>query len=154
MLVIDQNLKKTFEMSQEGTRKRKAKDVDLDLNEVSVATDHVTIFGVMTELPPVKCSSRSSQLKYFTGKVSNGKKTMRVVSFNLVLRSCLHDSLKSFTTVALTDCQKKKDNYNGELEIIAPAKRTRRLEKMREYRKWKRETETEEQTEMRRSRSG
>ena len=63
-------------------------------------------------------------MKYFTGKVSDGKKTIRIASFNPVLRSRLHDSLSGSSSVALTDCQVKKDNYNSELEIIASAKRS------------------------------
>ena len=106
-------------------RKRKAEEMELEVGEVSAAKECVTIHGVVTELSPVKCSKKKSKIKYFTGKLSDGKKTMRMVSFEPSLRSQLHESLKLSAPVAVTDCQVKPDNFTGDLEIVAPDKRSK-----------------------------
>ena len=59
------------------------------------------------------CSAAQNP-EYFTGTLSNGKKTMHTVSFDPVLRSRLHDSLNVSTSV-VADCQVTEDNFSGEL---------------------------------------
>ncbi len=42
--------------------------------------------GVVTEVSPVKSSGKNVDLKYFNGKLCNGKKAIRLVSFESQLR--------------------------------------------------------------------
>ena len=79
----------------------------------------MTIHGVVTELSPVKCSKNNAKIKYFAGNLTDGKKTMRMVSFQLQLRSQLQTSLDAAMSVALSDCQVKEGGFQKGLEIVA-----------------------------------
>lgn len=71
---------------------RKRKLESFDVSEVVHAADATTVPGVITELSPVKVSKKNSQVKYFSGTVSDGKKSCQLVAFDPGLRSKLEKS--------------------------------------------------------------
>ncbi len=96
---------------------------ELEIADIDTCRDCVTVHGVVTELSPVKCSTRS-EVKYFTGKLSDGKSTLRMVSFDPKLRPQLLPSYNKKVAVALTDCTVKPSQSGGSLEIQAATRRT------------------------------
>ena len=63
--------------------KRKAsEDEELEPSEIYCAKEHVTIRGIVTEVSPVKESRKNPNTKCFTVKISDGKKTLRAISFD------------------------------------------------------------------------
>ena len=98
--------------------KRKAyEDEELEPSEIYCAKERVTIRGVVTEVSPVKESRKNPNTKYFTGKISDGKKTMRAISFDPKLRNKLDDYCKTGTSLALTECEIKEDSAKAGFEI-------------------------------------
>lgn len=61
--------------------------VDLNVSDVDDEYESATVHGIMTEVSPVKSSSSNPKVKYFTGKMSDGSKTVRVISFDPALRT-------------------------------------------------------------------
>ena len=61
--------------------------VTMDVSDVKASTSSGTVHGVFVgELSPVKTSSKNRAVKYFDGRFSEGKKTVRLVSFDPNLR--------------------------------------------------------------------
>ena len=56
----------------------------LEIDSIKV---FVTIHGVLTEVSPVKQSRKNPNTQYFMGQISNGKKTLQMVSFDRNLLS-------------------------------------------------------------------
>ena len=56
--------------------------------------------GVVTELSPVKVSKRNSSVRYFDSKMSDGHKSVRVVSFDPSLRSAHVPCSRAFLSSA------------------------------------------------------
>ena len=86
--------------------KRKLEEVDI--SEIEKCSDGMTVHGVVTELSPVKVSRNSEKVKYFHGRVTDGKKTVRVVAFDPALRSSMKKSETTGTAVALMNWQVKE----------------------------------------------
>ena len=70
-----------------------------DLVEVSNATVH----GVVMEVSPVRPSRKNPEVKYFSGKLSDGQKVVRIISFEPKLRSVLDKSREERKPVALVN---------------------------------------------------
>ena len=100
-------------------RKRKVENVDV--SGFDGTSEGVTVHGVITELSPVKVSCKNSEVRYFRRKVSDGVKTIRVVSFEPCLRSKLEKSRVEGSTVSIVNCQIKQALQVGssEYEIVA-----------------------------------
>ena len=103
----------------ENPSKKSKIDRDYSVGEVVSAESCATIHGVVTELSPVK-SSKRTQTKYFTGTISDGKKQLRMVSFDTKQRPQLCEALKERTSIALNGCT-VKDGEAG-LEIVSNRK--------------------------------
>ena len=82
------------------------------------AQSSATVHGMKVELSPMKTSSNNPDLKYFSGKITDGKKTARVVSFESKLRSVLEKSKEEKEPVAFIDCNIKEGKYYSDLEIM------------------------------------
>ena len=55
----------------------------MKVSDVEPSTLARTFHGVViSELSPIKTSTKNSAVKYFDGRFSNGKKTVRLVSFD------------------------------------------------------------------------
>lgn len=93
----------------------------MDVSEVS-ETKGATVYGVLVgELSPIKDSRGKAGVRYFEGKLSDGKKTIRMVSFAPNLRGDLEKLRKSDEGVAVVNCivQKSKMSVGEELEVVA-----------------------------------
>ena len=97
------------------------KSSEMDVSEVCEAKG-ATVHGMLIgELSPVKESRSTVGVRYFEGQFSDGKKTVRIVSFEPKLRSDLERLKNSSESVALMNCsvQKSKRPGSDELEIVA-----------------------------------
>ena len=106
------------------TRKRKLEY--LDVSDIGGPTEAATVSGIITELSPVKVSRKNSQVKYFSGKVTDGKKTVRVVSFDPSLRNQMEKSRMEGSAVSIVNCQIKQSTQVGssDYEILASTRST------------------------------
>ena len=97
------------------------KSSEMDVSEVckmKAATVHGMLVG---KLIPVKNSRSKVGVRYFEGQLSDGKKTVRIVSFKPKLRSDLERMKNSSESVALMNCSVQNCKWPGseELEIVA-----------------------------------
>ncbi len=72
-------------------------------------------------MSPIKQSEKNPRTRYFTGKISDRKRTMQVVSFDPKLRQDQDVHLKKGMAVALTDCQVKEGTASV-LEIMTSSR--------------------------------
>ena len=79
---------------------------DVDVSDVVSVLDNAKVHGIVTELSPVKLSRKNQ--KYFSGKMSDGKKTMRVLSFEPTLHGAMEKSRIDGNPIALANCQIKE----------------------------------------------
>ncbi len=102
------------------SRKRKCEEMEVSELDVSNAA---TIHGVfVVEVSPVKCGRRNPDVKYFEGRMTDGKKTVSVISFEPRLRTEVENARKSSEGVALTNCLVQRTKQPGaELEVKATA---------------------------------
>ena len=81
--------------------KRKFDEWDVsDIEESQEAAVH----GVITNLSPVKVSRRNAKVHYFDGKMSDGRKSVRLVAFDPSLRSAMESSRSKGSSVRLVNC--------------------------------------------------
>ena len=81
-----------------------------------------TVHGVIVgQVSPVKSSTRSD-VKYFEGQISDGVKTVRLVSFEPSLRSQIEEAQKAKVGVALRNCAFKRSRGSEDFEIHANKK--------------------------------
>ena len=66
------------------------------------------VHGVVTRLSPVK-TSENTKRQYFDAAITDGKKSVRIVSFLPSLRETLDDVRKTQSTVSLIDCTISSD---------------------------------------------
>ena len=70
----------------------------MDLSDLVVsngASSSGTVHGVVGEVSPIKTSRKRNDVKYFEGQFSDGKKTVRLVSFEPKLRGQLDEAQKA-----------------------------------------------------------
>lgn len=77
-----------------------------DVSEIEKCSDGMIVHGVVTELSPVKVSRNSEKVKYFQGRVTDGKKTVRVV--DPALHGAMEKSQATGAAVALVNWQVKE----------------------------------------------
>ena len=80
-----------------------AVDWEIEVSEVNDVEENVTIHGVVTEILPIKTSKKNSTVKYFTGMLSDGRKSLRMVSFDPKLRPRLNESFEGSNPIAVKD---------------------------------------------------
>ena len=76
-----------------------------------------------TDQSPIKTGKKNSHIKYFTGQLSDGKRCMRLVSFDPKLRPRLNDSFGDSSPVAIKECRVKRASVGDDLEIVGSARR-------------------------------
>ena len=86
-------------------RKRESDDVKA---EVESASARATVHGIITKLSPVKSSHKNESINYFNAKISDGKKSMRVVSFSPGIRNEFEESCVNAAPISLVNCQIKE----------------------------------------------
>ena len=90
----------------------------MDVSDVKAPTSSGTVHGVVFgELSPIKTSSKNRAVKYFDGQFSDGKKTVRLVSFDPALRNKFEEIRKSGGGLALQNCFVKRKADNFELHV-------------------------------------
>lgn len=103
-------------------QKRKSEDVNVsEITLCSAATVHGVFIG---EISPVKCGKSHPNVKYFDGQFTDGKKAVRMVSFEPKLRTEVQKAQESGEEVALRNCyvQKSRTEGSDELEIVASSR--------------------------------
>ena len=92
---------------------------EMDVSEVCEAKG-ATVHGVLVgHLSPVKESHGKAGVKYFKGKLSDGKKTLRIVSFEPKLLGDLERITNSGERVAVVNCSVQKSKRPGSEELAA-----------------------------------
>ena len=90
--------------------------------------DSATVHCVLTELSPVKRSKKDENKTYFTAKLTDGKKSIRVVLFDSQLHSKMEKHFKDETPLAIANCsvneQQQGYGVSGEFELIASPRKT------------------------------
>ena len=74
------------------------------LSEVKESAS-ATVHGIVTELSPLKKSKKDDKIHYFNGHLSDGKTSLRLVSFEPSLRQAMNNSLSSQDAIAVVGCQ-------------------------------------------------
>ena len=87
----------------------------------------------MTELSPIKVSQKNTNVKYFTVKITDSKKTLRMVSSDSVLGQRLNTYQKDVVPVCLTECQVKEAFGSADFEIVASPRRTNALKSEKKF---------------------
>ena len=85
-----------------------------DITSSGAGTVHGVVIG---DVSPVKTSSKRSDIKYFEGQISNGVKTVRLMSFEPNLRPKIEDAQKSKAGVALRNCAIKQSRISDNFEV-------------------------------------
>lgn len=85
---------------------------------------NATVHGVVTELSPIKVSRNNPNTKYFSGKLSDGKKLARVISFQPQLRPTMEESRKEQSAIAMVNCTIQENKYDSDLEVMASSHTT------------------------------
>ena len=67
------------------SRKRKVVADEWEVSEIAESKS-TNVHGVVTEVSPVKKSKCNPSVKYFDGKISDGKESVHIVSFEPSLR--------------------------------------------------------------------
>ena len=80
-------------------------------------TKRAKVHGHLETLSPVKDNVAGTR-KYFTGKVTDGKVTRRIVGFDTKIHQSLLTYKAKKLPVALSNCQVKESNFSPDLEII------------------------------------
>ena len=73
-------------------------------------------------MSPVKTSRKNPDIKYFSGKISDGKKVARMISFHPPLRPTLDDSRKQQSTIAMVNCKIQESKFEPGLEVTASSR--------------------------------
>ena len=77
-----------------------------------------TVHGIIVgQVSPVKSSKKRPDVKYFEGQISDGVKTMRLVSFEPTLRCKVEEAQKAKRGVALQNCSFKRSGDNDDFEV-------------------------------------
>ena len=72
-----------------------------------------------TNVSPVKRSRKNDTVRYFHCELTDGKKIVKLVSFDPALQSVLKDACEKDSTISLSKCQVKPSRDNPEqLEIL------------------------------------
>jgi len=89
----------------------------MDVSQVASSGTGTVHSMVIGEVSPVKSSKKRPEVKYFHGQISDGIKTMGLVSFDPTLRSKLEEVQKDKGSVALQNCFIKRGRDNDDFEV-------------------------------------
>lgn len=85
---------------------KKRKLEEWDVSEVEESTG-AAVHGVVTQLSPLKVSRHNPTVHYFDGRMSDGRKSVRVVSFDPSLRSAMESARTKGSSVTIIHYQVK-----------------------------------------------
>ena len=95
---------------------------EMDVSQLVAPSSSATVHDVFVgDVSPVKTSRKNTSVKYFESQLCDGKKTVRVVSFEPKFRNEIEDAKNGQYGVALKNCCVKMSRLtdNDEFEIIA-----------------------------------
>ena len=99
-----------------GTKRDRPADWDTSQIEIS---EEACVHEVIVDVSPVKRSRKNDTVRYFHSELTDGKKIIKVVSFDPSLQSVLKDACEKVSTISLSKCQVKPSRDNPEqLEIL------------------------------------
>ena len=58
---------------------------EFDVSNMEKQGENATMHGVMVEVSPIKLSRKNPGIKYFSGQITDGRKTARMICFKLKL---------------------------------------------------------------------
>ena len=85
----------------------------MDISNLEPATSASMEGAFVGNILPIKTSRNNPRVKYFEGKISDGAKTVRFVSFEPKLRSQVEEAEKNLYGIALTNCAVKRSRKPG-----------------------------------------
>ena len=97
-----------------GNRKRQIDE--WDVSEIAKSTT-ASVHGVVSHLSPVK-DSANKKTKWFDGRLTDGKKSVRLVSFDPSLRATFDAAKHEKKPVNINNCIVKHGRDAGQLEIL------------------------------------
>ena len=95
---------------------------ELSVCEIDSEEKDLCVHGVPISLSPKKKSRRNESLSYFDGSLSDGKKSLRMVSFNTNLFPQMKKAEESESVLAVNHADVKRSSRSGELEIFINSK--------------------------------
>ena len=100
------------------SRKRGRDCEDVDISEMSTSM-FANVHGlVVGDLSPIKCSRKRSDVEYFEGSLSDGKKVVRMVSFKPKLHNEFQKMRESGESVKVSNCCVQDSKQSDELEVV------------------------------------
>ena len=103
-----------------GSRKRHLDE--WDVSEIAKSTA-ASVHGVVSHLSPVK-DSTNKKTKWFDGRLTDEKKSVRLVSFDPSLRATFDAAKDDKKPIAINNCIVKHGRDAGQLEVLATSKST------------------------------
>ena len=103
-----------------GNRKRQIDEWD---GSEIVKSTAASVHGVVSHLSPVK-DSANKKTNWFDGRLTYGKKSVRLVSFDPSLRATFDAAKHEKKPVNINNCIVKHGRHAGQLEILATSKST------------------------------
>ena len=104
------------------TGNRKCQHDEWDVSEIAKSSA-ASVHGVVSHLTPVK-DSTNKKTKWFDGRLTDGKKSVRPVSFDPSLRATFDASKHEKKPININNCIVKHGRDAGQLEILATSKST------------------------------
>lgn len=90
----------------------------MDISEAIASFSPITLHGVVVgQVSPLKSSKTKNRVRYFDGSFSDGKKTLRMISFDPKMRDGFEEAKKNQSSVALRNCIVKRGR-SDKLEIL------------------------------------
>ncbi len=101
-------------------KKRKVDEWDVsDMEQCSSGTVH----GIVTELSPVKVSRKNTSVRYFDGRISDRRNSVRVIFFEPALRSAMESAWQEKSAVSVVNCSVKEARSKEDgMEIMVTKK--------------------------------
>jgi len=89
---------------------------DWEVSEMEEGRE-VCVHGIPSKVSPRKESRKTKGCFYFDARLTDGKKTARIFSFNTTHMAAVKKAAEEQTAIALENCDVKSSKINGSLEV-------------------------------------
>ena len=96
---------------------KKRKMDEWDVSEIETSSE-ACVHGVPVFVSPTRKSRKNNAVSLFDGQMSDGKKVVRMISFDPSLQSEMKKAQETKCVIALSKCQVKANRDTDELEIV------------------------------------